>query len=185
MNIIDVKLNKKELKLLKSILGKELVSVGHDEFNFVNSSSQVVQINVENEIFYLYSFVESCDYFGSIEDVALWSFEKERYKAVDFKTFVEMPIREKVKNIKVIQENQNLYRNGEKIYDVWLTRGLIFDFGDYQLSFEKAIWFSEDIYIRKGYDLIYKFAPIKEFTGSDWGNDVVAKCSRKILSLSE
>jgi len=30
------------------------------------------------------------------------------------------------------------------------------------LAFEKPVWFSEDIVIRRGYDLIEKFQPVEE-----------------------
>lgn len=181
---VDVRLKNSQMELLHSIVGKEIQSINHDQFTFVSSSSQIVQINAENGTFYLYSFTEPIDHFRSIEDVAIWSFETERYKAVDNKNFINTPFMEKVKTISVIQENQRLYQNGKQIYDVWLTRGLIFDFGEHQLSFEKAIWLSEEIYIRKGYNLIDDFAPTDSFIDSDWDKGITAECSREILELT-
>ena len=67
--------------------------------------------------------------------------------------------RRTIKRIIVVQENQKLFENHALIYDVWLTRGIIFDFGNHQVSFEKGAWLSEQIIIRKGYDLLSEFTP--------------------------
>lgn len=183
MTYIDIRLKSDEMAILNSMVGKKLISVKHDPFVFVNSSSQVVQINTEIGEFYLYSFVEPSDYFGAEEDVAVWTLETERNKVVDCKDFVETPINETVKSVLVVQENQRLFQNGTQIYDVWLTRGIIFDFGDHQFSLEKAVWFSEDIYIRKGYDLVNKFTSIDDFINSDWDEGCTAECSRQIITI--
>lgn len=184
MTSIDIRLKSDEMAILNSMVGKKLISVKHDPFVFVNSSSQVVQINSESGEFYLYSFVEPLDYFGSEEDVAVWTLETERNKAVECKSFAETPFNETVKSVIVVQENQRLFQNGTQIYDVWLTRGIIFDFGDHQYSLEKAVWFSEDIYLQKGYDLINKFNGVDEFINSDWDEGCTAECSRQLITLS-
>ena len=181
---IDIRFKSSEMQLLQSIIGNKITSISHDRFMFVNASSQVVQINSTNGEFYLYSFCEPLEYFGTTEDVAVWSLEEKRYKVVDSKDFIDNPINEVVKNIFLIQENQRLYKNRKQIYDVWLTKGIIFDFGTYQLSFEKAIWFSEEIYIQKGYDLIEKFAPVSDFVNNDWGKDITAQCDRETVNLA-
>ena len=78
MTKIDIRLTTEETDALRSLVGKKLESIQHDPFNFVNSSSQVVQINAETGVFYIYSFVEPLDYFGVTEDVAVWSFNNEK-----------------------------------------------------------------------------------------------------------
>lgn len=176
---IDIRLKSNEMAVLNSMVEKKLISVKHEPFVFVNSSSQVVQINSEIGEFYLYSFVESLDYFGSEEDVAVWSLEAMPNKVVERKNFVETPFNENVKKIIVVQENQRLFQNEAQIYDIWLTRGIIFDFGERQYSLEKAVWFSEDIYLQKGYDLINKFTSVDKFIDSDWDEDFKAECSRQ------
>lgn len=182
MNKIDVRLKDEEKNMIQSLVGETLVSIEHDAFTFVNASSQVVKLNTSIGSFYLYSFTEPLDYFGSMEDVAVWSFEYERYKVVDFKSFIETPFKQRIKSISLVQENQLLYKNGTIIYDVWLTRGIIIDFGDHQLSFEKAAWLSEDIYIQKGNNLIEKFASTDTF-GEGWEEPYRAECSREVINF--
>ena len=181
---IDIRLKSDEITALESLIGKKLESIQHDPFNFVNSSSQVVQLNVDDKAYYLYSFTEPLDYYGTTEDVAVWTFETERYKAVDNKSFMTTPIQAVIKSITLVQENQRLFKEQVKIYDVWLTRGIIIDFGDHQLSFEKAIWFSEDIYIQKGYDLIKKLSSPEDFVNSGWDAGLTAECSRTEINLN-
>ena len=97
---------------------------------------------------------------------------------VENKSFIEMPIQATINEIMLVQENQRLYKGNNQIYDVWVTRGIIMNFGDFQLSFEKAIWFSEDIYIQKGYDLAERFASTDNFIKSDWNAGLKAECTR-------
>lgn len=183
MKRIDIRLNNDEMRRLQSLIGETLISVEHDAFSYVNASSQVIRINTSIGTLYLYSFAEPLDYYGTTEDVAVWTFESDRYKVVDLKNFVETPFDQSIKSISLIQENQRLFKNKEQIYDVWLTRGIIIDFGDHQLSFEKASWLSEDIYIQKGYDLLEKFAPTDVFS-EGWDEPYLGTCSREIITLN-
>ena len=185
MKVIDIRLKEAEMAQLKSLCGSTIRSIFHDPFSFTNTSLQIVRMAFDNKDYYLYSFTEPLDYYGSEEDVAVWSFKDTEYPAVSKKDFIETPINETIKQIHVIQENQKLFENGNQTYDVWLTRGLIIDFGDHQISFEKAVWFSEDIIIRKGYNLIDEFDSTESFTDSKhWAPGITASSTRKTIILS-
>lgn len=184
MKSIDIRLKDTEVQLIKSLCGSTLKSIYHDKFMFTDTSSQIVKLVSDKSNYFLYSFAEPLDYFGSEEDVAVWSFEDAECPAVSHKQFIETPINEIVKHIYIVQERQKLFEAGNQIYDVRLTRGLIFDFGDYQVSFEKAVWFSEDIIIRKGYNLIDEFDPVENFTkDSRWTSGITASCNREIITI--
>ena len=59
------------------------------------------------------------------------------------------------------------------------------DFGDYQLTFEKSVWFSEDIIIRKGYDLIKMFRSENEIEmPGNWESGTNLKCIRSTTVLN-
>lgn len=184
MKKIDIRFKASEIALLKGLCGSTLHSVYHDPFTFANTSLQIVKLQLEESNYFLYSFAEPKDYFGSEEDVAVWSFGNTEYPAVSKKAFIEMPINEKIQKVFIIQENQKLFEAGSQTYDVWLTRGLVFDFGDHQISFEKSVWFSEDIIIRKGYDLVNEFSPTENFTDSKhWAPGITASCTREVISI--
>lgn len=184
MKEIDIRLNETEMAQLNNLCGATIKSIYHDPFTLTNTSLQIVKMSFDNGDYFLYSFTEPLDYYGSTEDVAVWTFKNKEYPAVSKKIFIEAPINEIVHQIHVVQENQKLFENGNQTYDVWLTRGLIFDFGDYQFSFEKTVWFSEDIIIRKGYNLINEFNSTDSFTDkNNWAPGITAYCTRKVLSL--
>lgn len=181
MKTIDIRINRNEMQLLRSFINKPLHTVQHDEFLFVNSSTGAVQFNIGDETVFLYSFTEPMDYYGSTEDVAVWALEKTVYPIIQSKNFIKMPVELPVQRILLVQENQQLFESGEQTYNVWLTRGLLFDFGKFQLAFEKAVWFSEEIFITRGQNLISKFTPVSDFCNPNrWIDGIEAKCFRKI-----
>ena len=53
MKRIDIRLKEDEIQFLRSLIGNELKAIHHDEFNFVNSSSQVVGFETATTSFYL------------------------------------------------------------------------------------------------------------------------------------
>lgn len=181
---IDVRLKIEDLQILQAAVGSTLDRIEHDEFVFSNTSSQAVRFVLEDALFYLYSFTEALDYFGAEEDVAVWSVEKKEYPLIADKDFVNTPIKERVASIQIVQEHQELFENNQKTYDVWVTRGIIIDFGDHELAFEKPIWFSEDIVIRRGYNLIEKFQSAEEICkAGKWKDGVTMVCSREVITL--
>ncbi|MCR4609790.1 MAG: hypothetical protein K5750_08890 [Eubacterium sp.] len=183
MKNIDIRLKETELYKLKQLVGTKLVAFYHDPFVFTNTSSQAVKIQTDTENLYLYSFTEPYDYYGTEEDVAVWSVEDTEYPLISKKSFIDMPVNETVKKIIIVNENQRVYEDNEMLYDVWLTRGIIFDFGNHQVSFEKAVWFSEDIVVRKGYELIKEFSPVSRFIDNNWEEGLVAECERTEVVL--
>ena len=184
MNQIDIRLSDEGIGLLKTLIGKKLESVEHDAFIFTNTSSQVVKLNSEETSLFLYSFTESLDYFGTKEDVSIWSIEHTEYPIVEKKSFIRTPVQQKIQSISLIQENQQFFEKEKQTYDVWLTRGIILDFGDHEFAFEKPVWFSEDIIIRKGYNLKNTFRPEKEIEmAGNWANGSTLKCLRSTFDI--
>ncbi len=180
MTEIDVRFDRVAEANLSSLVGKTMLSYAHTPFVFTNSVSQFVRFSVSGELWYLYCFTEPLDYYGSIEDVSVLSFESKEFSFFQDKQCIETPIGETIKRIIVVQENQKLFENHALIYDVWLTRGIIFDFGNHQVSFEKGAWLSEQIIIRKGYDLLSEFTPTNAVM-NDFSEDAVVECERQTV----
>lgn len=177
MKTIDIRLNPDEVSILRSMIGKELSSYLHDEFQYTQSSSQVVGFIVGDKAYYIYSFTEEQDYFGTSEDVAVWNVSDVKFPIVDKKTFVKTSVNETIKGITLIQENQRVFDDVGQTYDVWLTRGIIFDLGERQVAFEKDVWFSEEIIVHRGYELSTRFSSTDNF-GNDWDESLRTECSR-------
>ncbi len=184
MKIVDERIGLEERKILENCIGKELISITHDAFDFNNSVSQRVQVDVDNSSFYICNFDRPEDYYGSEEDIPILSIEKTiNLPALEHP--VTTPFNRVIKKILIIQENQRLYENDKQIYDVWLTRGVLFDFGDGQLAFEKDNWLSSEIFIRRGYELLKEFAPEDEFMKEEWPDGVRGECSRIIEQIPD
>lgn len=133
------------------------------------------------------NFTEVLDYYGAKEDVAIFKFEKsvdEEIKSFFSKEkMIDCKVENTISKIQIVNENQKTFYKGEQDYDVWVTRGIIFFFADgLELSFEKPVWFSEEIYIDKGYNLISRFTPEDEFP-KHWENGYIAECTRKIIEI--
>ena len=91
-----------------------------------------------------------------------------------------------IKKITVVNEHQQLFNQGIQTYDVYVTRAIIFEMEDGgEISFEKDIWFSEEINIRRGHDLIDKLSSTDSFA-ENWegieGYDT--KCDRESIIMA-
>ena len=164
------------------MIGKEFSSFLHDEFNYTQSSTQVIELIIAGKSYYIYSFTEEKDYFGSPEDVAVWTVSDEKLPVVEKKSFIKTPVKETIIGISLIQENQKVFENVEQTYDVLLTRGIVFDLGDRQIAFEKDIWFSEEIIVHRGYNLVGCFSSTENF-GDDWDKSLRTECIRKEIII--
>lgn len=109
MKTIDIRLKEADRSILKSFIGKTLDSIDHDEFMFTNTSSQAVRLNANGQVAYLYSFTEPLDYYGSTEDVAVWSVEGKEYPLIKNKAFISLPVKDIITNVSIVQENQRLF----------------------------------------------------------------------------
>lgn len=174
---------------IKGMLGKRMLKYRCDPFEFSTSVYGIVGIALEDSSYAFTNFTEVMDYYGDKEDVALFKFKQMPYtdihSMIQGQAMIDNPIDSIVKEIDVVNETQQLFDNGVLTYEVLVTRGIIFKFdAGHELSFEKNIWFSEDISIEKGYNLIDRFSPVSEFEES-WSGDFKGICQRKIISLKQ
>lgn len=187
MNYINVCFPESDMNELKNLTGKKMIKYKCDPFEYSASVYGVVALAFENQSYAITNFVEVMDYYGDTEDVAIFKILQTPYteicSMVENKEMVETPVDSIISKVLIVNERQLLYKNNEPIYEVLLTRGVIFHFKDeHELSFEKNIWFSEDITIQKGYDLIDRFSPTSEFC-EGWSGDYRGECSREVILL--
>lgn len=95
----------------------------------------------------------------------------------------DMPVNQIIKHIKVVNEHQQLFEQDQQTYDVWITRGFVIELADgLEVSFEKEIWFSEDINIERGYKLVDKFFPISRVM-EGWDLPQKMICKRETVEI--
>ncbi len=184
MKMIDMRFQVNELK---DMIGMEFQKYRCDRFDYTNSVTQNVGIFIGDSVYRLQNVQEMVAYFGNKDDVAvmrLGKTEAENLKSAFSDTEqIETPIRQMIVGIKLINENQQLIQDKKIIYDVWLTRAVIFRFEDRELSFEKDnVPFSEEIIIRRGYDLEKNLTDENDFLDG-WDNGYEPKCRREHIDI--
>ena len=185
MNPIDMRFN---VNVIKGLIGKTFIKYKCDAFDFTNSVTQIVGIYIGERVFSLTNIQENVDYFGNADDIAICRFTEtadDRVKSAFKDTeMITTPVGGTINKILLINENQKLYKNGKELYNVWLTRAMVFFVDGREISFEKDnVPFSEEIIIQRGYDLIEKLSDEKEFLTS-WSEGLVPDCKRDILSIA-
>lgn len=188
MKTIDVRFSASEMAEIQSMVGKKMLRYKCDPFEFSTSVYGIVGVAFEHTAYAFTNLTEVRDYYGVDEDVAIFRMKQKDFTGIKSlipdQTMIEMPVESVVSEVVVVNECQKLFENGEQIYEVLLTRGIIFRFAEgHELSFEKNIWFSEDIAVEKGYDLINRFSPTSEFVDG-WSDNYEGQCSREVISLS-
>ncbi len=169
MKSINIAFSKGTHRLFEKIIGKCFVKFSSNKYDYSNSVYGIVGIYIDDEIYKITNYIDVVDYYGKKEDVAVFKFEEadnsEIVSPIQNEEMNDTLIKKIIKKIEVVNENQIQYKNGEILYNNWVTRGVIFYFDDgTELSFEKDIWFSEDIGIERGKNLIDKFSSTDEFS---------------------
>lgn len=173
--------------ILKKWIGKTFDKYKCDPFIYTNSVTAIVGIFINKEVYKLTNIQTTVDYFGVNDECGV--FKLEQTENSDIKSLfynveqVETPVSEIIQKITVINENQQIYKNQEQTYDVWLTRCIIFHFSDREISFEKDnIPFSEEIIIQRGYELEKRLSNEKDFL-EGWDNEITPQCSRESIVI--
>lgn len=184
MKKIDMRFDQ---NIFKTLIGKHFNKYRCDQFVYTPSVTQIVGLYIDSEIFIMKNELETVDYFGNREEIAVSTFSKcgneDVKSALVEGQMIDNPVNGIINAIKIVNEHQQVCLNDESEYDVWLTRGIIFIVEDREISFEKSIVpFSEEINIRKGYDLIKLFGTIEEFTDG-WDENVKARIEREIITV--
>lgn len=172
---------------LKKLIGKNFVKYKCDPFVYTNSVTAIVGFFIDNDVYKLTNIQTAVDYFGIKDECGVFVLEKTEKDDIkslfDNVEQVETPVSEIIQRISVVNENQRIYKNQKQIYDVWLTRCIIFHFSDREISFEKDnIPFSEEIIIQKGYELDKRLSNEKDFLDG-WDDGIIPQCSRQIVVI--
>ena len=186
MKKINLQFDAENMKTIENMIGKTMIKYKCDPFEFSTSVYGIVGIELEDSSYAFTNTVTTMDYYGNKEDVAVFKMENMPFKAiksmVQNQNMIETPVNSIIADVLVVNEKQQLFENNLQTYEVLVTRGVIFIFkGEHELSFEKNIWFSEDITVEKGYNLIQRFTPNTEFEKS-WSGVYKGKCFREIIS---
>ena len=185
MKSIDMRF---DLKMIQNWIGKSFNKYKCDAFDFTNSVTQIVGLYIGDKVYSLTNIQEPVDYYGISEDMAVAKLSeveeadiKSAFKDVEM---ISTPVGGIIKSIKLINEQQKMAFNEELVYEVWLTRAIIFEVGDREILFEKdTVPFSEEIIIQRGYNLIEKISDNESFL-EDWDDEYTPEYSREVIMVS-
>lgn len=186
---IDDRIVKTDAGIFSEMLGHKLLSYRHDPLMYSQSVYGIAGLFLEDRSYAVTNLVEVRDYYGSNEDVAIFKISQEKeneiHSYVQGETFISTPVNQRIIKVLVINEHQRLFKHEQQTYDVWLTRGFIIELEDgLQISFEKDIWFSEDINISRGYHLEKHLLPTNRIT-DEWENPFRLTCEREIITFQK
>ena len=187
MKKINVQFDESTIKCLTSLIGKTFTEYKCDPFIFSNAVYGIVGVCADETSYAFTNFVESADYYGTMEDVAMFCMQEmpvdQMHSMIEDETLISTPVNSKIQSINIVNEHQRLFKNEVQTYDVMLTRGVIFETENgFEISLEKNVWFSEMITVRKGYHLIDTLSSPSDFAG-EWEGEFRGKCTRSIITL--
>ncbi|MCD8208634.1 MAG: hypothetical protein LUD72_11905 [Bacteroidales bacterium] len=187
----DFRFNGETMSLLKSLVGKRVKRVMYRCLGNKEDAYGQVFFEIEGEYFRLSNFTEFLWYMDTIEDVAVFRFERaepsEVKRAQQGEKMLDVPISRVIEKIHVVNENQRLFKDGALAEEADTVRGLVFVFEDgEEFSAEKSAFFLEEIYVKFGKGLMDGFEPLDEGFLNGW--DEVPGCepkaSREVVTIT-
>ncbi|MDO5440571.1 MAG: hypothetical protein Q4F12_03430 [Erysipelotrichaceae bacterium] len=174
-------------ELFKSFIGKTFNKYKHEKFLFTNTVTQVLGFMINNESYKMNNDFEQVDFMGWDNEATICRVNQTNWDniLVNRDDIIETEINKEIKSITLINDHFVSKTYGSVNYDWWETRAVIFNFGELEVSFEKQdSFFSMEIEINKGYDLINKVEDGK-FILSDFeqSEEQTIEVSREIINL--
>ena len=188
MTISNHCLTEKEIALLRSLIGKKILSFRHEKFVILPISFGLVGIKTEDGLYKITSALEDCDLMGEDDEAGFLGvdFASETDFVKDpssLAPFINSEVGQTLQDIVLIHQIVDQFEGEEKISTLHYTKGILFVFETKEYCFTQMHYYFEDIQIDQGHDLLEKL-PSWE---SEWkdlrGEETYTKCSRTLEHL--
>ena len=173
--------------LFKSFIGKTFNKYKHERFLFTNTVALYLGFMIDNKSYEISNDFEAVDFLDIDGEATICRINQKPWSEIlsNNDRVIETEIEKTIKSITIINDNFISRSYGKINYDWWETRAIIFNFGELEVSFEKQdCFFSMEIEINKGYDLINKVEDgkfiISDFEQSD---EQTIEVNREIIKL--
>lgn len=189
MNTIDISFGQHSRDILKKSIGKSFDNYKTNPFENLASVYGIVGLKIAGKYLKLTNFTVPMKRYGIAEDVAVMKLEE--CFASDIKTciidgkMIEHPVNSQITKVVVVNEKQTLEKSMGEKYVMYLTRAIIYTMEDgLEIAFEKPVWFSEMINIKRGYNLLNQIVAIDIFL-EEWEDceGCQASCERTTIEL--
>lgn len=180
----DIRLNH---NFFKQMINKSFIKYKCDPFVFTNSVTGIVGLYIGDKIFQIKNEQKTFHYFNSIDDVSLWqiteSSDSDIHSAFIDTKQIETPIGQKIKKVTLVNEQQIAFINNQH-YILWVTRAIIFHLENREIYFEKDnTAFSEEIFIKRGHNLLQDFPKQNDYFLDEWNANVVPKVKTEYVTI--
>lgn len=172
--VVDKRFDKGSMELVASMIGKEFKKYRCDPFIFNNMLYKIVSLFIGDEVYQLQNNANVQEYFGATEDICNICITpvsiSDARSSLDNVAQIDIPFNAPIEQIILVDETQCMY-NGDQLIDEYsFVRCIIFVLSDgRKVSFEKTDDFSEQIAIRRGYNLINQISPVQACTDLESG----------------
>lgn len=167
-----------DITLIKSFIGKTLQKYKNAEFVYTNSVTYILGFQIDDYVFELTNEYEAFDFFGLDDEATIFRVSKSGWNKIEsvINNINETSVDEVIRKIVLVNDHTTLGADNKIEYDMWDTKAIIFYFENYEICFAKQdCWFSQEIEIYKGYDLIEKIS-----NGTDLLSDFESDESKSI-----
>ena len=181
--VVDKRFDKGSMELVASMIGKGFKKYRCDPFIFNNMVYKIVSLFIEDEVYQLQNNASVQEYFGATEDICNLCVTpasiSDARSSLDNVAQIDIPLNASIVQIILVNETQCMY-NGDQLIDEYsFARCIIFVLSDgREVSFEKTDDFSEQIAIRRGYNLVNQISPVQACTDLEPGY-----CMKKIRDI--
>lgn len=184
MSEIDMKFTDDMVALLKSLIGLTITAFRAEEFHFSNDVYGQVELITDTGSVFINNTLHVVDYFGAPEDICFLDVSLTRSIPEDDNNIVMVttPINRNVKEIRLVQDRQDMIVSEEEHHTLLFTAGIIFVMEDgYELSFEHTNPFVEVIAVSRGKDLINSYVPVDSFIDPD--DDCISESVERTIEI--
>lgn len=172
--VVDKRFDKESMELIASMIGKNFEKYRCDPFIFNNMVYKIVSLFIGDEVYQLQNNANVQEYFGATEDICNLCIMPARISdacsSLNNVAQIDIPFNASIVQIILVNETQCMY-NGDRLVDEYsFVRCIIFVLSDgREVSFEKTDDFSEQIAIRRGYNLVSQIPPVQACTDLEPG----------------
>lgn len=189
MNITDTRLSEAEKALLAGMVGKEFEKIRCDEHPSGHSVYKGAGIYVGGKAYEIRNALESLDYFGDSEEVAVIGVrEIEPGTSTSHLAGVKQvdeAVRRTVEDVVVYEDTQTLAENGTDTGQYLFTEAIVFVLAGTMVVFGKHAWFSEEITVARGPQADASVPAADELLEESEDPRFGYRAERKVISLHE
>lgn len=187
MKITNNQISLNAIELLKSLKGRTLKSITHEQFKFTPTSYGVVYLVVDDTAYAFKDYQKPMDYFKAEEDLSSIEFEEhegDMKSSLEGVAFVTEEIKQTISRITLINTEQTATsKETGETYRFLDTQCVVFNLENgYQLSLTKDD-FCECIAIYRGYEALKEIDELKKRFDNFYGPDLVGTYSIDCLEL--